>query len=217
MTKYVAYADLSDSSNLPHLLFAENLLGRPGAIWMTIVTMFACVSTANTVLGTIPGIISGMAKNDMMPIVFTRKNRFGAPVVGLFAFSAVVLIEILAEFANSAGLVNVLLAASCFWLTSYIFVSITVLSLRKRYPGHPGRSKRLKLWGLPQIICIIGDVFMIWNIAEGDSRILIYKIFFVILAVLIVYAVVWTKFIKKSPMFKGASLDDVLYSEYTPH
>jgi len=71
--------------------------------------------------------------------------------------------------------------------------------------------------GLPQIICIIGDIFMIWNIAEGADRILIYKIFFIILAVLIVYAVVWTKFVKKIPMFKGASLDDVLYSEHMPH
>ena len=217
MTKYVPYADLSDGDNLPHLLFAENLLGRPGAIWMTIVTMFASVSTANTLFGTIPGIVSGMAKNDMMPMFFTKKNRFGTPVVGLFAFSAIVLIEILAKFAESTGLVNILLAASCFWLTSYIFVSITVLNLRKRYPGHPGRSDRLKLLGLPQIICIIGDIFMIWNIAEGADRILIYKIFFIILAVLIVYAVVWTKFVKKIPMFKGASLDDVLYSEHMPH
>jgi len=217
MTRYVPYADLSNPDYLPHLLFAENLLGRPGAIWMAIVTMFAAVSTANTLFGTLPGIVAGMAKNDMMPIVFAKKNRFGTPVVGLFVFSGVVLIEILAGFAQFAGLVNILLAASCFWLTSYIFVSITVLSLRKRYPGHPGRSKRLVLWGLPQIICIIGDVFMIWNIAEGDDRILIYKIFFIILAILIVYAVVWTKFIKKTPMFKGASLDDVLYSENMPH
>jgi len=217
MTRYVPYAALSDDSNLPHLVFAENLLGRPGAIWMAIVTMFASISTANTVLGTIPGIVSGMAKNDLMPMVFIKKNRFGAPIVGLFIFFGIVLIEILAGFAESAGLVNILLAASCFWLTSYIFVSITVLRLRKRYPGHPGRSQSLVLWGLPQIICIFGDVFMIWNIAEGDDRILIYRIFFIILAILIVYAVVWTKFIKKAPMFKGASLDDVLYSEYMPH
>jgi len=216
MTLYVPYADLSDGANLPHLLFAENLLGKPGAIWMAIVTMLACVSTANTLFGTIPKIVSGMAINDMMPMVFAKKNRFGTPVVGLFVFSAIVLIELLAEFANSAGLVNILLAASCFWLTSYIFVSITVLILRKRYPGHPARSRYLRLWGLPQIICIIGDIFMIWNIAEGDDRILIYKIFFIILAVLVVYAVVWTKFIKKMPMFKGASLDDILYSENIP-
>ena len=104
---------------------------------------------------------------------------------------------IVTGFTQSSGLTNIILAASCFWLTSYIMVNITVLALRRRYPDAEGRNKKLVLLGIPQVICIIGDIYMIFNIAEGDARILIYKIFATLLLALIAFSVIWVKGIKK--------------------
>ena len=47
---------------------------------------------------------------------------------------------------------------------------------------------------------------MIWHIAEGDTRILVYKIFFGLFAVLITYSVIWVKVIKKISLFQTADV-----------
>lgn len=212
MKNYVSLEVLS-SAELPHMVFAGNLLGRPGEIWMGVVSILASVSTVNTILGGIPHVFSGMAKNNLLPSPFSKTNKRNVPVVGLFVLAAGNALLIITGLSQTAGLVNVLLAASCFWLTSYILVNLTVLVLRKRYPNHPARNKNLIFMGIPQIVCIIGDIYMIWNIAEGEARMTIYKIFLLILAPLIAFAVVWVKIIKKEPMFKPASLDDVEEAE----
>ena len=152
----------------------------------------------------------------MMPKIFAKKNNNNTPVAGLVLIFIGNFVLLVTGFTESSGLANMLLAASCFWLTSYILVNITVLILRNRYPDAKGRNKKLVFFGIPQIIGIVGDVFMIWHIAEGDARILIYKIFFGLFAALIVYAVVWVKVIKKMPMFKTADINELnLQSEET--
>jgi amino acid transporter len=123
--------------------------------------------------------------------------------------TGVISFILVSGIANSSGLTNFLLAASCFWLTSYILINLTVLMLRRRYPNAPGRDKRLTLWGIPQIICIIGDIYMIWNIAEGDARIFIYKIYFALLFIILLFAFFWVKVIKKAEAFRPVSLDEI--------
>lgn len=118
-------------------------------------------------------------------------------------------ILVITGVTNSSTLSSLLLAASCFWLTSYILVNLTVLVLRRRYPDHSARRKSLVLGGIPQIIAIIGDVYMIVHIAEGAQRIFIYQLYFVILAVTLIYAVIWTRFVRKQPMFVPADLSDI--------
>lgn len=206
MTHYVTLEALA-SSPMPHMLFAENLLGQFGVYWMGIVTLLAGISTANTVLGSVSKILSGMAQDDMMPKVFVKKNKNNVPIAGLVLIFGGVLLTLITGFTQSSGLATILMAGTCFWLTSYILVNISVLILRKKYPDMPGRNKKLTLWGIPQILCIVGDIFMIWNVAEGDARILIYKIFFGLLALLVAYAFVWVKVIKKMPLFKTADVN----------
>jgi len=208
MNNYVSLEELR-ISEVPHMIFAESLLGKMGTYWMGIVTILAGVSTINTVLGSVTRILSGMAESGMMPAVFNKKNKKGAPVAGLILMVLAISAILVLNLANSSGLTTLLLAASCFWLTSYILVNITVLLLRKRYPDAKGRNKKLIFGGIPQIICIIGDIFMIWNIAEGDTRIFIFKVFFALLFIMTAYAFVWVKVIKKAPAFKCATLEEV--------
>ena len=205
MTHYVTLEALT-SSAMPHMLFAENLLGQFGVYWMGIVTLLAGISTANTVLGSVGKILSGMASDNMMPKIFEKKNKNGIPVAGLALIFIGNVILLATGLTQSSTLATMLLAGTCFWLTSYILVNISVLILRKKYPDMPGRNKKLTLFGIPQLICIAGDIFMIWNIDVGDTRILIYKVFFGLLAVLVAYAVVWVKVIQKAPLFKTSDV-----------
>lgn len=208
MTNYVTLEELM-TSPMPHMVFAQNVLGTAGSYWMGVITILAGVSTINTVLGSVTRILSGMSEAEMMPAIFNKKNNKGTPVAGLILMAGVISIILITGFANSSGLTNLLLAASCFWLTSYILVNITVLVLRKRYPDAENRNTKWSLFGIPQIICIVGDVFMIWNIAEGADRIFIYKIFFIFLAIMVTYAFIWVKVIKRAPAFKTATLDEI--------
>ena len=208
MTHYVTLEELSASS-LPHMVFAANLLGRPGEIWMGVITLLAGISTANTALGAVPNILAGMAENDLMPAVFRKRNKHGVAVAGIALIAGGNAVFIVTGFTASAGLSNMLLAASCFWLTSYILISLTVLVLRHRYPDHPARNKRLTLGGAPQLLCIVGNLYMIWHIAEGDARILIYRLFLSIFVVLVAFAVIWVKVIKKQRLFAHSELEEI--------
>ncbi|SFR55857.1 APC family permease [Anaeromicropila populeti] len=208
MTNYVTLEELSTSS-MPHMVFAENLLGKAGGYWMGFVTILAGVSTINTVLGSVTRILSGMADAQMMPEIFSRKNSKDTPVAGLILMVSIVAGILITGFASSSSLTNLLLAASCFWLTSYIMVNISVLVLRKKYPDAPGRNKKLTLFGIPQIICIAGDIFMIWNIAEGENRIFVYKIFFAFLIIMTAYAYTWVKIIKRTSFQEYITLESI--------
>jgi amino acid transporter len=208
MTNYVALEGLT-LSDMPHIIFAENVLGEFGRYWMGIITILAGVSTINTVLGSVTRILSGMAEADMMPKIFSKKNGRGTPFVGLLMMYTIMSLILITGFAGNSGLITLLLAASCFWLTSYILVNITVLVLRRRYPDAQGRNKKLMLGGIPQIIGIAGNIFMIWNIAEGEARTYIYTIFFVLMVVMTLYALIWVKVIKKAPAFRAPSIDEI--------
>jgi len=205
MTHYVTLEALA-SSPMPHMLFAENLLGQVGVYWMGIVTLLAGISTANTVLGSVSKILAGMSQDDMMPKVFNKKNKNNVAVAGLALIFGGDLVMLITGFTQSSGLATILMAGTCFWLVSYILVNISVLILRKKYPDMPGRNKKLTFRGIPQIICILGNIYMIWHIAEGDARILIYKIFFGLMAALVAYAVIWVKVIKKMNLFETADV-----------
>ena len=192
MLDYVGTEELL-SAEMPHIVFAERLLGPSGYIWMSIVTLFAAVSTLNTVLPTVGRVLQGMADEGMLPKFLRTVNRHNAPWVGMVLIVAAVLIMTLTGYVNTNGLITMLLAGSCFWIASYVFTHLNVLVLRRRYPKAE-RNRKLMLFGIPQIIGIIGCVYMIWNISDDtDARITIYKVFGILFAVLALFALMWVK------------------------
>lgn len=209
MANYVPLNELA-SSQMPHIVYAENLLGSFGKIWMGIVTALATISLTNTVLGSVPRMMSGMAENDLLPSIFTKRNKNNVAIVGLLFLAICEAIMILSGFAESSGLTTLLLTASCFWITSYMLINITVLILRRRFPDLPGRNKKLTLFGIPQILAIIADVYMIAHIAEGDAQLAIYKVYGIILVIMIFFATIWVKFVKRQQLVTGASLAEIM-------
>lgn len=210
MTNYVDLKVLS-SNSMPHMVFAEALAGKYGKVWMGIVTLLAGISTLNTILASTSTIVSGMAKEKMLPKFLCSENKYKAPNKAIIGVA--IVLTILLVTMKSDNLVNVILAASCFWLTSYVITHASVLVLRKRYPDAP-RNKKLVLGGVPQVIGILGCVYMIWNISSDPiARAKIFGIYAIILGLLVIFAIVWTKLIMKVNPFKAAKLDDILNNE----
>jgi amino acid transporter len=208
MSHYVN-TDTLLSVDMPHIAYAEALLGRPGMVWMSFVTLVAAASTLNTVLPSVGKILQGMAEEGMLPKPLAYTNKYNSPWVVMTIFVTIILVMVLSGYINSNGLINMILAASCFWLVSYVLTHLNVLVLRKRYPNAP-RINKLKLGGVPQIIGMIGCVYMIWNISSDmDERIMIYKTFGVLFGFLAVFAFIWVKFIVKSPLFKPTDMDKI--------
>lgn len=214
MTNYLSLTALSTSS-LPHLDYAKALLGNFGRYWMGIITMCASISTLNTVFASSSRIMCGMGEDRLFPKVFAKTNKHGVSVAGLLLLGVSIGVLILCNVGFSNSISLLILAASCFWLITYCLIHISVLALRVRYPDAP-RRKKLNLAGIPQILAIISNIYMIVNISTGEERITIYKIFGILMAVLVVYALIWFLGVQKINPFRpvpmslindGATLD----------
>lgn len=206
MANYVNLSVLAnDPTGTPHMTFAANLLGVPGKYWMGFVTILAAISTVNTVYVSSSKILQGMAEEGMMPKILAKTNKHGAAINGLILMGALDAALLLSNVAATNGITFVILAASCFWLVTYIMVHAGVLVLRHRYPNAP-RNKKLTFAGIPQIIGIIGNIYMIWFIADGATRITIFEIFGVLFVLLVAYSFIWTCVVMKARPFKAVDL-----------
>lgn len=201
MLNYVTMDSLlNDASGMPHMVYANRLLGNAGRYWMGAITILAAASTVNTVYASISKILQGMGEEGMVPRVFAKTNKHGAAYPGLILMAIPISVLIISGAATANGLSFLILTGSCFWLVGYCLIHLTVLRLRKKYPQH-SRKKWLTLAGVPQIIGILGNIYMIWNIDVGDNRIKIYKLFVAGLILLVLYAVYWVCAVLKTKPF----------------
>lgn len=207
MTNYVSLDALAnDPNSTPHMTYATNLLGNAGRIWMGIITILAAASTINTVYASISKIMQGMGEEGMMPRIFAKTNKRGAAWVGLVVLFVFVSTIIISNLGATEGVSFLLLSGSCFWLLTYCLVHATVLILRRRNPEYP-RKKWLTLAGIPQIIGILGNLYMIWNIDSGDARIKIFKLCGTVFVILVVYSVIWVCGVMKARPFQPVPVE----------
>mgnify|MGYP003071339555 FL=1 len=200
-------------STVPHILYGSLLYGKVGTIWMTVISLLAVISTLNTAMFSIAQICSGMAKIQLLPSVFMRKNKRGTPYVGLLLVAAAMILINITGLSTSDQLTFLILTGCTFWIFSYIILHFDVLILRKRLPKAP-RTFKLPFGPLIPIIGIIGNGFMIYNIdSSWEVKKRIYLIFVITVAILSVYAVIWIKCVMKRPMFKAYQIKEVMAME----
>ena len=209
---YTPWDELS-ASTVPHILYGSLLYGKVGTIWMTVISLLAVVSTLNTAMFSIAQICSGMAKIQLLPAVFMRKNKRGTPYVGLLLVAVAMVIINITGLSTSDQLTFLILTGCTFWIFSYIILHFDVLILRKRLPKAP-RTFKLPFGPVIPIIGIIGNAFMIYNIdSSWEVKKRIYLIFVITVAILSVYAVIWIKCVMKRPMFKPYQIKEVMAME----
>ena len=209
---YVRWADLTESA-APHLLYGERLLGQPGRIWMTVVSVIAVIGSQNSNVNGISHTCEGMAKMNMMPRVFARENRHGSPWVAVMFVSGLIALFAFLSDGSSEAISFLILVGSVFWMTSYIFAHIDLLVLRRRLPRAP---RAFKVPGGPvlPIVGIAGTVFMILNISSDPvERNLIWLIAALAFAGLSLYAVAWIRYKMRMPVLKPVPIPKVLAME----
>ncbi|MDO4288795.1 MAG: APC family permease [Eubacterium sp.] len=212
MHRYAPWAALAEA-NSPHVLYGQSLLGNIGIVWMAIVSVFAVVSTVNSVISSLSYICAGMAKINLLPAAFGKKNKKGAPYVGILTIGGVMIVINATGLSNTSQLSMMILIGCVFWMVAYILSNINVLILRRRLPKAP-RTFKAPGGILCPVIGVLGNVFMIVNIdANPDNRLMIYKVCGLIFCGLAVYAVVWIKKVMKLKMFKPLPVHRVMAME----
>ncbi|MQA09037.1 MAG: amino acid permease [Pseudonocardiaceae bacterium] len=205
--RYVGLDELA-SSTVPHLLVADGIGGKAGLLVMTAATVLAAASSVSAILAAVPRMLYGLAREGMLPRVFAWVHpRFRTPWVSVLAVTALIVGALL-TFADSDAVLTLILVATVMWLTSYILAQVDVIVLRVRYPSAP-RGFRTPLYPVPQILGIGACVWMIVSIhPDAEMRTTIWLGALLCTAVILGYAFVWLKLVKRVPFFAPAPLPD---------
>ena len=209
---YTPWNDLLNSA-APHLLYGENLLGKAGRIWMTIVSVLAVVSSQNSTVNGLSEICQGMAKMNMMPRIFAKTNKKNVPWFGVIFVSVFIFVFAKLSDGSSDAISFLILVGSVFWMISYVLAHMDVLILRRRLPKAP-RSFKVPFGPVLPIVGIAGIIYMILNISTDPvERNIIWLVTGITFAVLAVYSFFWIKFKMKMPVFKSVPLEKVMAME----
>ena len=212
MGHYILWDDLA-ASDSPHILYGTVLLGRVGTLWMILVSIFAVISTVNSAINFLSCMCAGMAKLNMMPEIFLRRNRRGAYYVGILMIGAIMILVNATGLSTSDSLSFMILVAIVFWMVSYVVANINVLIFRKRLPKAP-RTFRVPFGPVIPIIGIAGSVFMILNIDSSAAvRQQIFTIDGIIFVVLAIYSALWCRYRLKRKLFRPIAVDEVMAME----
>lgn len=212
MHNYTKWGELA-ASNSPHIFYGVSLLGNAGMIWMAIVSIFAVISTVNSVISSLSYICAGMAKINLLPAVFQKRNKKGAPYVGILTIGGIMIIINATGLSTTDQLSTLILIGCVFWMVAYIISHVNVIVLRKRLPKAP-RTFKVPGGILIPVAGIIGNIFMIANIdSDPDARRMIYTTCVGIFIALGIYSIVWIKKVMKIHPFKAVSTQEVMAME----
>lgn len=212
MTKYTPYEELGASAS-PHILYGTAVLGKLGSYWMILVSALAVVSTVNSAMSSFSFMCAGMAKINLLPSFFLKKNKSGAYYIGIFVIGFIEVVVNAIGLSTSDSLIFMINVAIVFWMISYIISNINVIIFRVKLPKAP-RTFKVPLGPVFPAIAAIGTAFMIWNISDDPAaRLLIFEIDGVIMLLLGIYSVIWCKLRVKKPLFKPYPMHEVMAME----
>ncbi|SDI16848.1 APC family permease [Alteribacillus bidgolensis] len=207
--KYVSLNNLAESAS-PHVVAAEAILGQTGLMWMGIVTVLATASTLNTLISAISRMLFAMGQEGEMPKVFSSLNRWGAPWAAIFFLCILFVSFLLIGITNSSSITTFILAGCLCWMIAYIVAHLNVIILRFKYPNVKRGFK--SPFGITfQVLGITGMLYIIFNIfPDPEIKAQIYKYTIVFLAITVIYAIWWIKFVMKKKLFETIPLEDLL-------
>lgn len=207
LTRYVDLEQLTTSTT-PQVDGAMAMFGTPGMVLITLITILASASSINSHLAAVPRMLYGLAREGMLPKVFTYIHpKFRTPWVGIITVFFLLCIPFLLSI--SMDLIATLILCSCVtWLISYIIAQVNVMILRKKYPDIH-RPFKTPFYPLPQIIGILATVYMIVTIhPEPEMKMQIFSISGSFLLAIVIYAWLWLSY-KKQPLFTPVPLEQI--------
>lgn len=212
MSRYTDYGTLAESAS-PHILYGTSILGTVGSYWMILVSALAVVSTVNSAMSSFSFMCAGMAKINLLPSFFLKKNKKGAYYIGILSIGLIEILVNATGMSTSNSLIFMINVAIVFWMVSYVISNLNVVIFRIKMPKTP-RTFKVPLGPVLPIIAAVGTLFMIWNIDPNPAtRNLIFMIDGIIFVVLAVYAVIWCKVRVKRPLFHAIPMHEVMAME----
>lgn len=209
---YTPWSELGSAAS-PHLLYAVNMLGDFGRYWMIAVAIFAAVSTQNSIICSVSEICCGMAKMNLLPAFFRKKNKNGAPYWVIIILGVITCLIEASGISTGEQVAFLTLTCSLFWMLSYITSHINVIILRRKMKNVP-RNFKTPLFPIIQIIGIALQLYMMFNIStDSNQKIKIYILCLVLFAGLFIYAFIWVKYKLKLPLMKGIGVHQVIRME----
>lgn len=207
--KYVPGEDLAGSLT-PQVDAAQAVMGRNGQIWMALASIFATITTVNTLLAALPRMFYGMAKKGQLPSVLGRLNRFSVPSWATVMVMIMILTPLIIGVATRETFVTYVLASAFTWMLGYIIVHIDLIVLRWKHPEIRG-GFRTPLYPVPQILSLIGLVWMVFKISPDPSLTRgIYTLAFVFMGLSIVYAALWVTLKEKKGLFQTTPVAELV-------
>ncbi len=209
---YTPWGELARSAS-PHILYAVNMLGDFGRYWIIVVAILAAVSTQNSIIGCVSEICCGMAKIELLPAVFQKKNKYDAPYVVILLMGGFTILIEATGLSEGSAVQFLILTSSLFWMLTYVVYHIDVIVLRRRMKKVP-RSFKTPFFPVLQIIGIVGTIYMMYHIStDPTQRMQIFILSLAIFAFLVVYALVWVKWRLKIPILKSVGVRQVMSME----
>lgn len=209
---YTSWEELAGSTT-PQMLYGEVLLGPLGKYWMLVITMLASVSSVNTIMGSLAYILMGMSKIGLLPELFQKTNKKGAPVFGILLEFAIFVVLNVTGLSSTSSISYMISVLAVLWLISYIISNLNVILLRKRLPNAPRNFKTPLGYTVP-VLGILGSAYMIYNIDPSwDVKLSLYRVVLISLLVLGIYSFVWVKFKVRRPLFKPYPIKEVMAME----
>ncbi|MGO0061358.1 APC family permease [Brevibacillus fluminis] len=192
VTKYISLDKLA-ASTIPHVDGAAAMLGKPGLVIMSIVSILAAVTTCDTYLVAVPRMLYGLSKEGLLPKMFSWLHpKTRTPWYGIFFVVALILIVLVYAVINNANIdfVTTMIAVACgTWLMSYMITQIDVIVLRVKYPKAV-RPFKTPLYPLPQIIGIVACMYMIYTQYQ-DPTVLTISLY--VIAAILIFGIVYLK------------------------
>lgn len=208
------------SHTTPQMLYGQVLLGPLGKYWMLLITLLAAVSSVNTVMGSLAYILMGMAKINLLPQIFQKVNKKGAPYVGILLETGIFIVLNITGLSSTSSISYMISVLAVLWLISYIISNLNVIILRKRLANAPRTFKTPLGYTVP-ILGMVGSAYMIYNIDPSwEVKLSLYRVVLITLVALGIYSFIWVKTKVKRPLFKPYPIKEVmamendLYQEY---
>jgi amino acid transporter len=197
--------------------FAQATFGATGKLVLGIAVLLASATTINTFMASLPLILYGMAKDGVWPKIFSYVHpRFGTPWVGIIMTAAVSVIGSIWVAGRVDGILVLVLAAVCAWVTTYVLVNIAVIMLRLRRP-ELRREYRAPLFPIPQIVATLGMGAAIWFVAPPFlERKDVFVPFGYMLAAAAIYSLLWILLVKRARPFEAVEPETLVASERDP-
>jgi amino acid transporter len=212
-----------DPQGLVHLLetpeaipaFAQQVLGPFGRIWIGLAFLCAGAATINTLMAGLPRILYGMAVDGALPKAFAYLHpKYRSPVVGIAVSALIPIAHVVYIHGDLDRILPLVLAAVCAWGTAYLLVNVAVVLLRIRRP-ELARAYRAPWFPLPQIVASVGILVAIWYITPPNMNPRdVYIPFGIMLGVTALYALVWTRFVQRQPLFTPVGVEAVMEGEF---